>query len=209
MIVWFGFLVRSWYDFGPSWEVVSWWPPSWDVIIPWAGYPDLGLLELVANLATRWRHLPFANRKLVHYVMPHPLFAQFGHQMELFALIANLATMSISCKLGPQVAQLALVQNLVISWHHLHCFQSWPPVILALLHCLQLPFWHYQLVLSWYPHQPESHQLSLHKGLLLTYSLTHWHPDPKIGPQVYLGPIKMLKWGEFFPYKTQKCTHSV
>ena len=28
-------------------------------------------------------------------------------------------------------------------------------------HCLELPYWHYQLVLSWYPHQPESHQLSL------------------------------------------------
>ena len=26
-------------DFGPSSDVVSWWPPSWDVIIPWAGSP--------------------------------------------------------------------------------------------------------------------------------------------------------------------------
>merc|ERR1719458_2201228 len=34
---------------------------------------------------------------------------------------------------------------------------------LALPHCLGLPYWHYQLVLSWYLHQPESHQLSLHK----------------------------------------------
>ena len=32
-----------------------------------------------------------------------------------------------------------------------------------LQHCLGLPFWHYQLVLSWYPHQPESHQLNLNK----------------------------------------------
>ena len=39
-IVWFGFLVRSWYDFGSSWEVVSWWPTSWEVIIPWGGYPN-------------------------------------------------------------------------------------------------------------------------------------------------------------------------
>ena len=30
-------------------------------------------------------------------------------------------------------------------------------------HCLGLPFWHYQLVLSWYIHQPESHQFSLQK----------------------------------------------
>ena len=28
-------------------------------------------------------------------------------------------------------------------------------------HCLGLPYWHYQLVSSWYLHQPESHQLSL------------------------------------------------
>ena len=25
------------------------------------------------------------------------------------------------------MAQLGLVQNLVIRWHHLHCLQSWPP----------------------------------------------------------------------------------
>ena len=29
--------------------------------------------------------------------------------------------------------------------------------------CLELPCQHYQLVLRWYPHQPESHQLSLKK----------------------------------------------
>ena len=34
---------------------------------------------------------------------------------------------------------------------------------LALPHCFGLPYWHYQLVLSWYLHQPESHQLSLQK----------------------------------------------
>ena len=30
-------------------------------------------------------------------------------------------------------------------------------------HCLGLPYWHYQLVLTWYLHQPESHQLSFNK----------------------------------------------
>ena len=33
-------------------------------------------------------------------------------------------------------------------------------VSLALPHCLGMPYRHYQLVLSWYLHQPESHQLS-------------------------------------------------
>ena len=32
---------------------------------------------------------------------------------------------------------------------------------LILPHCLRLPYWHHQLVLSCYHHQPESHQLSL------------------------------------------------
>ena len=35
--------MRSWYDFGPSWEVVSRWPPSWDVSRPWPGYPAQAL----------------------------------------------------------------------------------------------------------------------------------------------------------------------
>ena len=75
------------------------------------------------------------------------------------------------------MAQFGLVQNLVIRWHHLHCLQSWPPgCITALPHCLELPYWHYQLVLSWYLHQPESHQLSLHK---VSYSLTSGPKDPK------------------------------
>ena len=39
----------------------------------------------------------------------------------------------------------------------------------ALPHCLELPYWHYQLVLTWYLHQPESHQLSLNK---VSHSLT-------------------------------------
>ena len=32
-----------------------------------------------------------------------------------------------SCKFGQQMAQLGLVQNLVIRWCHFHCLQSWPP----------------------------------------------------------------------------------
>ena len=77
---------------------------------------DLGPLELVANLATRWCHLPFASRKCCHHMMHHPLFPHFGHQIELLAQIwPQGSTTSISCKLGPQVAQLVLVQNLFIS----------------------------------------------------------------------------------------------
>ena len=33
-------------------------------------------------------------------------------------------------------------------------------------HCLGLPYWYHQLVLSWYLHQPASHLLSFHKVCL-------------------------------------------
>ena len=82
-------------------------------------------------------------------MMPHPLFAHFGHQMELFALIAKLATRR----------------------HHLHQSQIGSPSgttcigskfghQVASLHChiaLNCPIG----IISWYPHQPESHQLSI------------------------------------------------
>ena len=61
------------------------------------------------------------------------------------------------------MAPLALFANLATRWHHLHKSTS-----LALPHCLELPYWHHQLVLTWYLHQPESHQLSLTKRHLLT-----------------------------------------
>ena len=47
--------------------------------------------------------------------------------------------------------------------------QMVPLESLALPHCLGLPYWHYLLVLSWYLHQLESYQLSLHN---LPQSLT-------------------------------------
>ena len=111
-------------------------------------------LALITNWATRWRYL---------------------HQLQFWPLVGATC---IIWKLGDQVTSLAFVQNLVIRWRHLHRFQSWPSggntcrctkfghqvVSLALPHCLGMPHWHYQLVLSLYLHHPESHQLSLHKG---------------------------------------------
>ena len=60
-------------------------------------------------------------------------------------------------------------------------------IILALPHCIGLSYWLYQLVLSWYLHEPESTQLSFSK---VSDIRTDGHPDPKIGPQVYLGSDK-------------------
>ena len=44
---------------------------------------------------------------------------------------------------------------------------------LSHMHCLGLPHWHYQLVLTWYLHQPESHHLSLQQRLV-----SEREPDP-------------------------------
>ena len=60
-------------------------------------------LTLVANLATRQRHL--------HWFQFWP---------------PDGAT-CISCKFGHQMAPLALVANLATRWRHLHQFQIWPP----------------------------------------------------------------------------------
>ena len=84
------------------------------------------------------------------------------------------------------MAPLELVANLATKWHNLDWFNNWSSggatyivckvghqvASLALPTFLGLPFWHYQLVLSWYPHQPE---LSLHK---VSDSQTDGHPDP-------------------------------
>ena len=124
---------------------------------------------LVAYLATRWRHMPFASRTLCHHLMFQPLFANFGHQVELLALQiwppGPGGSTCISSKFGHQVAPLSL---LATRSHNLP-------------HCLGLPYWH-QLVLSWYLHQPESCQLSLKNVLYLQMDR---HPDPKIGPQIH------------------------
>ena len=67
-------------------------------------YHHLAPLELVANLATRWRHLSFAGRQFCH-MKPRPLFSNIGHHMKILAMIANLFN----------------------GWCHLHQLQIWPP----------------------------------------------------------------------------------
>ena len=86
------------------------------------------------------------------------------------------------------MAPFELLPNLVIRSGHLNYFQIWSPdcaicisskfghqmaplalVTIALSYCLWLTYCFYQFVLSWYLHQPESHQLSFKK---VSYSLT-------------------------------------
>ena len=109
-------------------------------------------LALVANLATRW---------------PICISWKFDHQMAPHGLIVNLATRwrhLHKLHIWPPSGTTWIGSTFGHQSFHLHCLQSWPPgCVTALPHCLGLPFLHYQLVLSWYLHQPESHQLSLHK----------------------------------------------
>ena len=111
---------------------------------------QMASFAIVENLATRWRHL------------------------HLFQIWPPDGATGIDCKFGHQMAPLALVTNLATRWHWFKIWSSagatciaskvgYQISLLAFLHCLGLPYWHYQLVFSWYPHQPESHQLSLNK----------------------------------------------
>ena len=123
---------------------------------------QMAQLELVQNLVIKWHHL--------HCLQSWPPHDASSIVCTFWSPDGATCT---ACKFGLQVAQLALVQNLVISWRHLHCFQSWPPDCVTCIATLPwIPYWYYQLVLSWYPHQPESHQLSLTKHYSLTHLLT-------------------------------------
>ena len=92
---------------------------------------------------------------------------------------------------------IALVANWisdVTRWQNLRWLKIWcrhlipPGRVTALTHCLQLPYWQYQLELSWHFHQPESYQLSLNN---ISHSLTS-------GPQVYMRPkkLKHISYGQ-------------
>ena len=77
-----------------------------------------------------------------------------------------------------QVAPLALVPMLSTRLGHMHCHIAWNcpiDIITRIATCLGVPYWHYQLVLSWYIHQPESHQFSLQK---LSQLVSEREPDP-------------------------------
>ena len=87
------------------------------------------------------------SRKTLYQTLPETQRTQIigsVHSCNLhwFKIWSSGGTTCIASKVGHQVASLALPN------------------------CLGLPCWHYQLVLSWYHHQPESHQLSLNKVIL-------------------------------------------
>ena len=92
-----------------------------------------------------------------------------GHCTIQVALLALFT----SSKFGHQMASFALVPTLATRWCHFHLLQIWPPdgaTWISWKFSYQMAPWHYQLVLSWYLYQPESHQLSFKKVL---YSLTN------------------------------------
>ena len=87
-------------------------------------------LTSLENLITRWRHF---------------------HRLQIWP---PDRAKCIICKFDHHMAPLALVTDSTTRSRQLHYLQIWPP------HCLGLPYRYYQLVLTWYLHHPESHQLS-------------------------------------------------
>ena len=86
---------------------------------------------------------------------------------------------------------LALVANLATRWCHLHYLQIWPPDGIGSKFghqpklATRLRYLYYYIALDC---PIGSYQLSFKKVL---EGLSDGHPDSKIGPQVYLGPIKI------------------
>ena len=83
--------------------------------------------------------------------------------------------LQIDSKFGHQIMSLALLGS---KFGH-------QVVSLVLPNCLGMSYWHYRLVLGWYLHQPESHQLSLQKVSQLVRDKRTHRSD-----QGHLGPIK-------------------
>ena len=96
-------------------------------------YHHMAPIELVANLTTRWRLLPFASRRFCNHMIIHCLQfwppggatctdCKFGHQKEPLASVANWATIiCIGSKFGHEVSPLALVPKLATRLPHMHC----------------------------------------------------------------------------------------
>ena len=75
------------------------------------------------------------------------------------ALLVLIGKFAISCTHNIQSKLIALVASLATISKHF----DQPMTPLALSHCQGLPYLHHTLVLSWYLHQPEPHQLTLEK----------------------------------------------
>ena len=79
---------------------------------------------------------------------------------------------------------------------------------LALPFCLGLPYWYYQLVLSWYLHQPESHQLSLKKLCMDLVTSRPIDRTPGI-PGSDINATKFIyKWHKFYQINNLVTTNS-
>ena len=121
-------------------------------------YFSFGALQDSVKRTSRTPFTRVANLGLGTKTLPEAQRTQGIASLTCVISPANGGETCINSRFGHQMAPFALVANLATRWRHLHKSTS-----LALPHCLELPSWHYQLVLTWYLHQPESHQLSLTK----------------------------------------------
>ena len=153
------------------WHHLHWlqtWPPDGTTWISYKFGHQMSPLVLVPNLTTRWLFTNLTTRW--HHLHQFQIWSPDGatcinsKHLHFFQIWPPDSSTCISFKFCHQMALLWL--------------EIWPPGWLdeshALPHCLGLPYWHYQLVLAWYLHQAESHQLSLQQGNLLSER----EPDP-------------------------------
>ena len=119
------------------------WPPDGANCISCKFAHQMALLSLVPYLTTRWHHL--------HWLQTCPpdsttwISYKFGHHMSPLVLVPNLTT-RLLLQIWPPDRTTCITNKFA------HQTKSH-----TLPDCLGLPYWHYQLVLTWYLHQPESH----------------------------------------------------
>ena len=97
------------------------------------------------------------------------------------------------------MAQLGLVQNVVIRWRHFNCLQSWPPgCVIRIATLLWIVLLALSFSMTWCLHQPESHQLSF-TNISYRQTDTRTHRSD----QGHLGPIIICNKEKYFPPNRQ------
>ena len=140
----------------------------------------------VTTLTLHYCHLD--QFKIYHHLAPIECIANLA-QVEHFATWCLI-------NVGPQVELLTLIANWpserftcikIWSSSRATCIGSKVGHQVASLQNLELPYWHYQFNIEVVSSSARVTSVKSTQGV----GLTDGHPDPKIGPQVYLGPIKI------------------
>ena len=164
----------------PWWQ--AWWrfrtcPPWWEHKAP-ALYPslvmngvNLGYNDNGDHRRCAWTNPTSGGRNQNQDTRPHGLLCLTAESRLRCCCISQFQIYDISWKQICILFEFAFsdLLNIVSKFVHqasLALFGSkvgHQVLSLALPHCFGMSYWHHQLVLGWYLHQPESHQSSLQK----------------------------------------------